>query len=50
MVDIFDGRTKKLIWRGTAEKVLSGKPEKNEKKLQDTVDDMFKKFSPRSKG
>jgi hypothetical protein len=50
MVDIFDGRTKKLIWRGTAEKVLSGQPEKNEKKLQDTVDDMFKKFSPRSKG
>jgi Domain of unknown function (DUF4136) len=46
MVDIFDGNTKKLIWRGTAEKTLSGKPEKNEKKVRDEVRDMFKKFPP----
>jgi Domain of unknown function (DUF4136) len=50
MVDIFDAHTKKLIWRGTAEKALSGKAEKNEKKMQDEVKDMFKKFPPPTKG
>jgi hypothetical protein len=50
MVDIFDAKTKKLIWRGSAEKALSGDPEKNEKKMQDEVKDMFKKFPPASKG
>jgi hypothetical protein len=50
MVDIFDAHTKKLIWRGTAEKALSGNPEKNEKKMQDEVKDMFKKFPPPAKG
>jgi Domain of unknown function (DUF4136) len=45
-VDISDTNTKKLIWRGTSEKTLSGKPEKNEKKLRDQVRDMFKKFPP----
>src|SRR5262249_34673795 len=31
-VDVFDGATKKLIWQGTAEKTLSHKPRKNDKK------------------
>jgi hypothetical protein len=50
VVDIFDARTKKLIWRGTAERALSGDPEKNQKKLQDEVEDMFHKFPPPPKG
>jgi Domain of unknown function (DUF4136) len=50
MVDVFDAHTKKLIWRGTAEKALSGNPEKNEKKMRDEVKDMFKKFPPPAKG
>jgi hypothetical protein len=50
MVDIFDAHTKKLIWRGTAEKALSGKAETNEKKMRDEVKDMFKKFPPPTKG
>ena len=50
VVDIFDGQSKHLIWRAQAAEALSGKPEKNEKKLADTVDDMFKKFPPSSKG
>jgi hypothetical protein len=49
-VDIFDGSTKQLIWRGRAAKLLSDKPEKNEKKLDDAVADMFKHFPPASKG
>lgn len=50
VVDIFDANTKKLIWRGTASEALSGKAEKNEKKLQDQVKDMFKHFPPPAKG
>jgi hypothetical protein len=29
---------------------LSGKPEKNDKKLEDAVRDMFDKFPPKEKG
>jgi Domain of unknown function (DUF4136) len=50
MVDIFDTNTKKLIWRGTDTKALSDKPEHNEKKLEDTVQSMFKHFPPASRG
>jgi len=49
-VDVFDANTHQLIWRGTAQKTLSDKPEKNEKKLESAVDDMFKKFPPPAKG
>ena len=45
-VDIFDGNTKQLVWRGQASAVLSSKPEKNDKKLDHAVADMFKKFPP----
>lgn len=50
MVDIFDSNNKKLIWRGTDTKALSDKPDKNEKKLEDTVASMFKHFPPASRG
>jgi hypothetical protein len=46
VVDIFDGHSKHLIWRGTANKTLSDKPEKNERKLEAAVRDMFKNFPP----
>jgi len=49
VVDIFDAHTKQLIWRGTSEKTLSDKPEKNEKKLEVQVSDMFKHFPPSPK-
>lgn len=49
-VDIFDANTKQLIWRGNSTATLSGKPEKNEKKMDKDVADMFKKFPPPSKG
>jgi len=45
-VDIFDGSTKQLIFRGEASDTLSSKPEKNDKKLEEAVEDMFKKFPP----
>ncbi len=49
-VDLFDGQTKKLIWRGSASDTLSSKAEKNDKKLESAVTDMFKKFPPPPKG
>jgi hypothetical protein len=48
-VDLFDGGTKQLIWRGQASEVLSSKPDKNDKKLEKTVAEMFKKFPPKGK-
>ena len=48
-VDVFDGQTKQLIWRGQASDVLSSKPDKNDKKMDKAVEDMFKKFPPREK-
>ena len=46
-VDMFDSGSKKLIWRGISTKTLSEKPDKNEKKLNDSVNDLFKKFPPK---
>jgi Domain of unknown function (DUF4136) len=50
VVDIFDGSTKKLIWRGSSTETLSDKPDKNDKKLEKAVDEMFKKYPPSPKG
>jgi hypothetical protein len=49
VVDMFDAKTKDLIWRGNAEDMLSGDPDKNEKKLDKAVVKMFKKFPPQAK-
>jgi Domain of unknown function (DUF4136) len=50
MVDIFDTPTTKLIWRGIASDTLTGNPEKDEKKMDKVVSEMFKKFPPQAKG
>jgi len=49
VVDMFDTPTKKLIWRGVANDTLTDKPEKNEKKLEKAVSEMFKHFPPKPK-
>jgi hypothetical protein len=48
-IDVFDSTTKKLIWRGTASDTLSSKPEKNDKKLDKAVEEMFEHFPPSAK-
>jgi hypothetical protein len=48
VIDLYDGKTKQLIWRGSTESVLSDKAEKNEKNLDQGVAKMFKNFPPRS--
>jgi hypothetical protein len=49
VVDIFDAKTKQLMFRGTASDEISDKPEKNVKKVQKAADKMFKNFPPGSK-
>jgi len=46
VTDIFDAKTKQLIWRGTAQDEISDKPEKNAKKLAKVGDKLFKNFPP----
>jgi len=47
---VFDTGTKKLVWRGVATDTLSSKPEKNDKKLDEATEKMFKDFPPKSRG
>jgi hypothetical protein len=49
VVDIFDAKTKQLMFRGTASDEISDKPEKNVKKVQKAADKMFKDFPPGAK-
>jgi hypothetical protein len=49
VVDIFDAKSKALMFRGTASDELSDKPEKNVKKLEKASSKMFKNFPPGSK-
>jgi len=48
VVDIFEAKTKSLMFRGTATDELSDKPDKNKKKLAKASDKMFKDFPPGS--
>jgi hypothetical protein len=49
VVDIFDAKTKALMFRSSATDELSDKADKNAKKLQKASDKMFKDFPPGSK-
>ena len=49
IVDIFDARTKNLLWRAVGADELSDKSEKNEKKLVNATKKMFKNFPPKPK-
>jgi len=46
VVDLFDGSSKKLVWRGSASDTLSNKPDKNTKTLDKGVQKMFQHFPP----
>src|SRR5512134_3691198 len=49
VVDIFDAKSKSLMFRGTASDEISDKPEKNIKKVEKASNKMFKDFPPGSK-
>jgi hypothetical protein len=49
VVDMYDTKTKQIVWRGVGTDTLSDKPEKNEKKLNKALEKMFKKYPPEKK-
>ena len=49
VADMFDAKTKNLVFRGTAEDEISDNPEKNAKKLEKASSKMFKNFPPTPK-
>jgi hypothetical protein len=48
VVDLFDTKTKQLIWRASSSDTLTNNSDKNIKNLDKGVDKMFKKFPPGS--
>jgi hypothetical protein len=46
VVDIFDSKTQKLLWRGKDSEDLSSNADKNIQKLQKDINSMFKHFPP----
>jgi len=49
VVDLFDSKTKSLIWRGSASDTLSDKSDKNIKNLNKAVGKLFDHFPPDTK-
>jgi Domain of unknown function (DUF4136) len=48
VVDLFDTKTKQLVWRGNSSDTLSNDSDKNIRDLDKGVDKMFKHFPPGS--
>jgi len=48
VLDLFDAKTKQLLWRGTSSDTLSNNSDKNIKNLDKGVEKMFKQFPPGS--
>ena len=48
IVDLFDAKTKELVWRGNASDTLSNNSNKNIQNLDKDVKKMFKQFPPGS--
>ena len=46
VVDLFDAKSKKIIWRGSSSYTLSNKSAKNIKDLDKGVEKMFDHFPP----
>ena len=49
VLDLFDTKTKNLLWRGSSSDTLSNNSDKNIKNLDNGVEKMFKSFPPRAK-
>ena len=48
VLDMFDAKTKRAVWRGTASGTVSDKPETNQAAIQTALDKMFVAFPPGS--
>ena len=49
VVDLFDAKSKNLLWRGSSSDTLSNNPDKNTKNLDKEVKKMFAHFPPEAK-
>jgi Domain of unknown function (DUF4136) len=49
VIDLFDTKTKNLLWRGSASDTLSNNSSKNIKNLDKGLDKLFRIFPPGSK-
>jgi hypothetical protein len=49
-VDIFDAKSKKAVWHGTAEETVSSDSQDNAKKVSEAALQMFKNFPPGAAG
>jgi len=49
VVDLFDAKTKDVVWRGSSSDTLSSKSDKNIKNLDNGVHKMFEHFPPEAK-
>jgi len=50
VIDLFEGNSKKLLWRGLATEDLSTNANKNTKSLDGDIHKMFEHFPPKSSG
>ena len=48
VVDLFDRKTKTLLWRGSASNTLSNSSSKNIKNFDKSVEKLFKEFPPKA--
>ena len=46
VVDLFDAKMKKIVWRGVATKEISAKPDKVTKEAEKAIEKLFKHFPP----
>jgi hypothetical protein len=46
VADLFDAKTKKIVWRGVATKEVSSKPEKVSEQTQKAIEKLFKHYPP----
>ena len=49
VVDMFDAKSKNLVFRGTAEDEISDNPDRNKSRLEKASTKMFKNFPPAAK-
>jgi hypothetical protein len=47
IVDLVDGKSNKMLWRGTASDAVSDNPKENEGKINEGVARMFKEYPPK---
>ena len=48
VIDLFDGNSKKLVWRGLATEDLSSNADRNTRMVDGDINNMFKNFPPKA--